>query len=284
MTTEGQGADPTAINIAKAIQDGVNHSTVILFGSRAAGTHSEESDVDILLVYDKDAVAEISRAQKAAKAHMHRCPPKLRVDIVAMETGRFHHSRKAQNHVAGQAARKGIIMAPERLECSGNHKDDHPDSWPDVRERILAAHRNMGTFQRELEHPEGVQESYGFHAQQAVENSLKAWVSAAGLTYSRVHDLDDLVSGILNHPTESATLAAEQLKLLMDYTTVQDPRTPEDTINWLTRCAVQYRYEGTRHTLDEPERARFKEEILLASHTFINRAQELTNTTNADLQ
>ena len=284
MTTEGQSADPTAISIAKAIQDEVNNSTVILFGSRAAGTHSEASDVDILLVYDKDRIAEISRAQRAAKAYMQRWPPKLRVDIVAMETSRFHYSRKAQNHVAGQAARKGIIMAPERLEYPGNYKDDYPDSWPDVRERILAAHRNIGTFQRELEHPEGVQESYGFHAQQAVENSLKAWVSAAGLTYSRVHDLDDLVSGILNHPTESATLAAEQLKLLMDYTTAGDPRSPEETINWLTRYAVQYRYEGTRHTLDETERTRFKEEILLASHTFINRAQELTGTTNDDLQ
>lgn len=284
MSTGEQGADPTAINIAKAIQDEVRNSTVILFGSRAAGTHREESDVDILLVYNKDYIAEISRAERAAKAYMHRCPPRLRVEIVAMEASRFHYCRRARNHVAGQAARKGIIMAPERLESSGNYKDEYPDSWPDVRERILAAHRNLGAFQREFEHPEGVQEIYGFHAQQAVENSLKAWISAAELTYARVHDLDELVGGILNHPAESTTLAGEQLKLLMAYTTFQDPGNPECMINWLTRYAVQYRYEGTRYVLDETERTRFKEEILLASHTFINRAHELTGTTNDDLQ
>ena len=284
MSAEDHSPDPTAINIAKAIQEEVKSSTVILFGSRANGTHGEASDVDILLVCDKDRIAEISRAQRAAKAYMRRCPPKLRVDIVSMETERFHYCRRAQNHVAGQAARKGIIMAPERLDYSASYDDEYPASWPDVRERILAAYRNLGGFQREFEHPEGVQENYGFHAQQAVENSLKAWVSAAGLTYSRVHDLDDLVSDILNHPAESATLAAEQLKLLMDFTTIQDPHDPRQTINWLTRYAVQYRYEGASHVMDQSESARFRDEVILAVRTFINRAQELTGTNDQDLR
>lgn len=33
---------------------------------------------------------------------------------------------------------------------------------------------------------------FGFHAQQTVEKSLKAWLSAAGIAYSRIHDLDEL--------------------------------------------------------------------------------------------
>ena len=284
MCNENLNADPTALTIARAIQDAVQNSAIILFGSRARGTHHKDSDVDILLIYDKDHVAEISRAQRAAKAHMNRYPPKLRVDIVSMEAERFHYSRRAQNHVAGQAARKGIIMAPEKLEYAGNYDDEYPVSWPDVKEKLLAAHRHIGGFEREFQHPQGEQENYGFHAQEAVENSLKAWVSAARLTYSRIHDLKDMVGEILNHQTESATLAAEQLKKLVEYSTVEDPENPGETINWLTRYAVQYRYAGTGHPMSEAEKTRFREEILLSSHTFINRAQELTNTTDNDLR
>lgn len=35
-------------------------------------------------------------------------------------------------------------------------------------------------------------EIFGFHAQQAVEKSLKAWISAACGTYGRTHDLKQL--------------------------------------------------------------------------------------------
>ncbi|MCX5899819.1 MAG: HEPN domain-containing protein [Proteobacteria bacterium] len=35
-------------------------------------------------------------------------------------------------------------------------------------------------------------EIFGFHAQQAVEKSLKAWIAAAGGEYGRTHDLQQL--------------------------------------------------------------------------------------------
>ncbi len=36
-------------------------------------------------------------------------------------------------------------------------------------------------------------EIFGFHAQQAVEKALKAWLSLLGVRYPRVHDLDALL-------------------------------------------------------------------------------------------
>lgn len=35
-------------------------------------------------------------------------------------------------------------------------------------------------------------EIFGFHAQQAVEKSLKAWIAAIGGSYGRIHDLTQL--------------------------------------------------------------------------------------------
>ena len=103
--------DPVALAVAKAAQDAVHHSTIILFGSRAAGTHRPDSDVDLMLVYPKAAVAEQARAHRAIKDHFQRTPPALRVDIVPMETGQFNYCRRAKNHVAGQASRNGITMS-----------------------------------------------------------------------------------------------------------------------------------------------------------------------------
>ena len=284
MSSKIPNPDPKALAIARAAQDAVHNSTIILFGSRATGTHHENSDVDILLVFNAGPIAEISRAGRAIKQFMAENPPRLKVDIASMDASRFQYCRRAPNHVAGQATRKGIIMAPERLEFTGNYDDNYSASWPDTKERLQAAYRHIGGFEREFHHPEGEQENYGFSAQQAVENSLKAWISAAALNYSRIHDLEEIASEILNDQNESTTLAAAQLRTLMNYCTAEDPENPGEQINWLSRYAAQYRYAGTAHTMNGNEKERFREEILLASHTFINRAQELTSTTDEDLQ
>ena len=276
-------ADPTAFAVASAVQNAVHHSAIILFGSRAAGTHRPDSDVDLMLIYSQSPIAEQSRAQKAVKAHFQQNPPPLRVEIVPMELKEFNYCRRAKNHVAGQAWRKGIIMSNERLDFSSIYEDDYPESWPDVKWRLEAAYRNMGGFRREFEHPQGEQENYCFHAQQAVENSLKAWISAAELDYSGVHNLDSIAPSILEHPDESQTLAAEQLRILLDYVTAPDPDDPEQTVNWLSRYAAWYRYRSTSHRMTNPEEQRFVHEIALAVYTFINGAQELTGTSDDDL-
>ena len=138
-----------------------------------------------MFVYPNAPIAEQSRAHRAIKDHFQRTPPTLRVDIVPMELEEFNYCRRAKNHVAGQPYRKGIIMSSERLDFSGNYDNEFPASWPDVKQHLQATYRNLGTFQREFQHPEGEQESYCFRAQQVVENSLKAWISAANLTQSQ---------------------------------------------------------------------------------------------------
>ena len=136
-------------------------------------------------------------------------------------------------------------MGSERLQFSSNYEDNYPESWPNVKWRIQAAYRNLGGFRRELEHPEGEQENYCFHAQQAVENSLKAWISAEELDYSAIHDLDSAAQPVLEHPAESQTLAAQQLRMLLDYATTPDPNDPEETVNWLSIYGTSYRHRGT---------------------------------------
>ena len=42
-------------------------------------------------------------------------------------------------------------------------------------------------------------ETFGFHAQQAVEKALKAWLDLSGQLYPRIHDLDELFRRLRQH-------------------------------------------------------------------------------------
>ena len=94
----------------------------------------------------------------------------------------------------------------------------------------------------------------------------------------------DTAERILNDPDESNTLAAAQLRILMDYTTFADPDHPGEYENWLTKYAVTYRYEGTGFRMDDLEKDRFMQEVMAATLTFVNRAHELCGTDDSDLQ
>lgn len=277
------GPDPIALAAAQAAQQAVSPDTVILFGSRARGDHRPNSDLDLLIVCADDVVSPTARAKKAVRTYFAANPPRLAADVVPIRKAKFDYCRRAKNHVAGQALRDGIIMSGEKFD-STPASDAHPDSWPDVKERLQAAYRHLGAFIREIEHPDGEQEIYGFQAQQAIENAIKAWLSAANLDYRRVHDLIETAETLLNDPGESNTLAAAQLRLLMDYTSFEEPDRPGEYENWLTLYAVAYRYGGTAFRMDDLQRSRFRREITLAAGTFINRAYALTGTGESDVR
>jgi HEPN domain-containing protein len=77
-------------------------------------------------------------------------------------------------------------------------------------------------------------EIFGFHAQQAVEKSLKAWSSSAGIEYPKIHDLEELFALL----DDKGQTVPERLKPLVD----------------LTYFAVQFRYEAFEDAGSELER------------------------------
>ena len=283
IAPQGKAPDALGLAAAQAAQNAVAPHTVILFGSRARGDHRPDSDVDLLVICDGNNLHVGGRARRAVKSHFKTHPPQLGLDIVTIGREKFHYARRAKNHVAGQALRDGVIMSGESFGYNHSYDDGYPESWPDVKERMLAAYRHLRTFDREISHPEGEQENYGFHAQQAIENALKAWLSAANLEYRRIHDIQEIAEKIFNDPVESEMLAAAQLQLLLDYTNFDSRDYPGEIENWLTRYAAYYRYSGTAFRMDGLEKSRFRQEIIIAAETFINRAHELSGTSNADL-
>ena len=228
-----QSYDPKAKAVAEAVYDAVRPVAVILFGSRARGDYHKDSDVDLLVITADNAEGSDWRGRyvdASAAAHdkaqaVYGFP--MGVDIVQMSESRFADCRRAKNHVAGQAVRDGVIVSLQPLPGEGQP----PVNWPDIRTRFIAATRNLRDLELNIE-ANTSQEIIGFLAQQAIENALKAWISALDDEYRNTHDLAKLAAIIRGHPAEKDSPAGEALF-------------------WLTSYAVEYRYEGARVKVDD---------------------------------
>lgn len=82
---------------------------------------------------------------------------------------------------------------------------------------------------------------FGFHAQQVVEKGLKAWLSAEGIEYPRIHDIQELVA-LLAERGARVPGAVSRFTDLTDY-------------------AVQFRYELWSSDEGELDRAELAGEI-----------------------
>ena len=223
-------ADPRACAVARAVEAAVRPDRVILFGSRARGDFRPDSDIDLLIVtgpgpLDRRAYQRTSAAAHRKAEEMYDQP--MGVDLVHLSEDAFHDGRRARNHVAGQAVRDGFDANGDKV----SYDNPQPTNWPDIRQRIANAERELRVLNILVE-GNADQEAIGFHAQQAIENALKGWISALDADYRNTHDLTKLIAIIRRHPQEEDTSAGEQL-------------------TWLTSYAVEYRYEGAQVQMDD---------------------------------
>ena len=243
--------DAHALNIARAAQEWAAPATVILFGSRATGRYRADSDIDLLVIADDNILRAELYAQHGAKDYMKAHPPELAVEVIGMTWPQFRRCRQAHQHIAGQAARYGVMMRPELPDYSPLEPDAYPDHWPETERRIRNARKWVGTLAVMIggELDASHQEALGFAAQQAVENALKGWTSAYNAegsfnykreiiaVWSKIRELETC-----REPTAAAAMQA--VAELLDYTAYADPERPGMTLDGLTHYAAKYRYDG----------------------------------------
>lgn len=68
-----------------------------------------------------------------------------------------------------------------------------------AREMLTLAQRDFKALQGMLDAETFADEIFGFHAQQAVEKALKAWLTLVGVEYPRTHDLEELLELLEEH-------------------------------------------------------------------------------------
>ncbi len=224
-------ADPKAVAVARAVYDAARPESVILFGSRARGDYRPDSDIDLLIISDGPSKSGYMKAQDAAREAAQRIyGDYFGADLVWMSHEKYTECRNGINHLAAQAARDGVDMNGEKQEYERDAETAF--DWADVRQRVINANRELMTMDV-LIAGSAPQEATGFHAQQALENILKGWISAFGAEYGNTHELGKLIGIIRSDSQEYDTPAGEELA-------------------WLTRYAVEYRYEGAQLIMDDP--------------------------------
>lgn len=223
--------DPKACAVARAVGEVVHPAKVILFGSRARGDFTSDSDIDLLIITGPGPVDQQTYQRTSATAHRkveELYGGSIDVDLLRMSEGAFHYGRRARNHVAGQAVRDGFEANGDKV----TYDNPEPTNWPDIRQRIANAERYLTDLEVLIENPRSSQELIGFTAQQALENALKGWISALDADYRNTHDLTKLIAIVRQHPAENNTSAGERLA-------------------WLTEYAVRYRYAGAEVVMDD---------------------------------
>ena len=278
-------ADPHALAVARAAQAQVPGATVILFGSRATGRHRPGSDIDLLIVTnEQDPIGAEIRARKAALGYVKANPPRVPVDAIAIRRTQFERCRKANQHIAGQASRYGVIVSGEKLGPASSSGDQHPDHWPETRRRIERAEAWNQSLADVIENQH--QELVGFTAQQAVENALKGWLSAYNDARTFGHDLTELWDDIRNIEDwrdPGLDHVAEAGSELFGFIRYPSPDEPEEYRDWLTDYAARYRYSGTAHIMIREERQELQQLVNQFVIAAVARIHHLSGTGQSDV-
>ena len=129
--------DPKACAVARAVGEVVHPAKVILFGSRARGDFTPDSDIDLLIITGSGLVDQQTYQRTSAAAHRKVAElygDSIDVDLLRMRRrGLPRRASGAQSRVAGQAVRDGLDANGDKV----TYDNPQPTNLPDIRQ----AHR-----------------------------------------------------------------------------------------------------------------------------------------------
>ena len=279
--------DPHALEAARAAQKAVAPATVILFGSRATGKYRDDSDVDILVIDDQSTLNYSKiRAHHAARDYFRSCPPRFEVSVIGMTRKDFNRCKYANQHIAGQAARHGVIMSGERMNYSSHYDDNYPDHWPETLQRLRNVDEYTHQFNEMVDQEHWNQRMIGFSAQQAIENALKGWLSTYNDPRTYGHDIEELWSDVAEKESFTQPELARiftDVNGLFEHTRYSDPANPGEDNNWLSDTTVVYRYGGTSYHMDHSERLALQEKLNTSIQATVERIHDISETSPNDV-
>ena len=177
MSTLHNSPDPEGLAIAREIQDRLRPAEVILFGSRADGSHSPSSDVDIIAIAPDEDIAE--RTEETVNEIQQGRRGELEVTVITRTREEFQQWALLAQSFAGQAARYGVTP-------DGRSLDYRPEREPtpeEIRELTIwwlkMAQRHLNALKYYLENPRLADSWYqGLQAQWGLERSFKGLLAA----------------------------------------------------------------------------------------------------------
>lgn len=202
--------DPILRDIVDAARENLSPRRIILFGSRARGDARQDSDYDVLVETELNPTyAEARAAVDRVRTARH-----VSIDVHVRAPGELERRAPDPGWIDGEIVREGVLLycaidADSRAEHPRQVSEPPPKEWPSVAAWLEKAERDMCLVEREMAHPDPLWEIIGFHAQQAVEKTMKAALVMHGRRPPRTHVLSELLARLLAAGVSLTDLTAD---------------------------------------------------------------------------
>ena len=216
---------------------------VILFGSYAYGTPTEDSDVDLLVVMD---IPKSEFRNKAVEIQQH-IPRRFSMDFLVRSPEEIAYRVSYNDWFLHEIIEKGKLLHESDTHCNiknlhGTHdgvnvlKMEKDGMNPLTLEWIQRAEADYVAVQQLLLPADLLLRNIiCFHAQQCVEKYLKAWLQEANIPVPRAHNLEELLD-----------LIVPKLPAWSDW---------QPDFKIITKYAVEPRYPSTPVTVENTQHA-----------------------------
>jgi HEPN domain-containing protein len=162
---------------------------VILFGSRARGEATRDSDIDLLVIVDDDTPAEKLNWKAGYEAH----PSYIRAaDVFPMRAETFERNRNIVGTLAAEADTDGIVVYGSAKGSPSMKAADPRARWEAVEDRLAVAEEDRRAAAACMAMDPPLLSSAAFHCQQAVEKLFKGFLTLAAKRSRKTHSLAEL--------------------------------------------------------------------------------------------
>ena len=168
---------------------------VILFGSYAYGTPTEDSDVDLLVVMD---IPEAETSRQATEI-WQRIPRRFSMDLLVRSPEEIAYRISHNDWFLREITEKGEVLyesvgfsynkiarkkSPNKEKCLMN---------PLTLEWAQKAERNYAAIALHQQAKSPDFDHICFHAQQCIEKYLKAWIQESNIPFPKTHNMRELL-------------------------------------------------------------------------------------------
>ena len=177
MTTPHSSPDPVGLVIAREIQERVHPAEIILSGSRAAGDHRPDSNVDLTAIAPDEAAAERTKEILRELLEGKRDVPVVNVITITREE--FDRTALLGQSFAGQAARYGVTPEGRNLSYRPEREPTAGEIWELTIWWLRMAEHHLNMLKYFLECPSRHDSEFlGTEAQWGLERSFKGLLAA----------------------------------------------------------------------------------------------------------
>lgn len=204
---------------------------VILFGSYAYGTPTEDSDVDLLVVME---IPE-SETRRQAVEIVQRIPRRFSMDLLVRSPEEIAYRTSYNDWFLREITEKGEVLYGSDNLIKKTLERERVSMNPLTLEWIQKAEADYDAIELHQQAASPNFDFICFHAQQCIEKYLKAWLQETDIRFAKTHNLKELLDLIL--------------PIIPDWNVWQSD------FSMVSQHAVDFRYPGRSATTEDAHHA-----------------------------